>query len=922
MMTQNRLHPSLRGSVLLVLLLATGGGAGVATAQDTCEIPLFVKQSVNRANVMILADNSGSMNAAVYHDGYDINTTYSGNFSSTSTYYIGTTDDYSPRSFSRSWPSSPTATLVRSDGQYGRYTGNYLNWIYFHAEDWERASIPQYTRIQVLKIVLDIIIERSSRLDFGLAKFDYNDGAEIVARCGDDHDYIRDRLEEMEADSWTPLGESMEDIVNYFTEDGNDAPIKVACQYSFALVVTDGLPTMDRSVSTYLHDADGDGHDPGNCASIGAPYSESNDCSDHFDDVAYYLAHEDLRSDLVGDQFVTTYVVGYNEHAPILYDAAYNGNGLYFNANNAIELYLSIEYALQDIMRRISAGSAVAVVSTERGTDDRLYRGKFMPDDWHGYLECYELPYEDGDPALWEAGEILRTTPTSQRTIYTGLGDERLDFTEARAEDLRAALGAPNDVFAASLINWTRGDYQSNMRDRKGWILGDIVHSTPVVVGPPASFQATEAYQTFYDNNVNRQKLVYVGANDGMLHAFDAEYGYEAWAFVPEFALGEIAALADSGYCHRYTCDQTVSVKDIKVDGVWRTILAAGGGRGSSSFFCLDITDPGDPDLLWQRDLPDGWEHTSEIEIVDVGGTAMALIGSGFHDDGGEARLYSYRIYDGMALGWFQWSPGVSRNKMTKPALVDRDLDGDIDLMYVAEMSGDIMRIDTHDEPYLASWTSTTLLETDHEITANPVVAYGENGENLVYVGTGAYLEDEDILTTDPQKFVCVIDRHDETTYHLGNLANQTSTIEEDVSGYAGWYIDLWNKKDGERVTQVAAVVAGTVIFTSFAPSEDPCVAGGTSWLYQLDYRNGGLAENEESEDPEDRSTSLGEGIASYPVVDLASGKVVVQSSDASISVEDIAAAYQRLTVRSWAENWEDSQEQQAQMGDGDNGQY
>ena len=71
------------------------------------------------------------------------------------------------------------------------------------------------------------------------------------------------------------------------------------------------------------------------------------------------------------------------------------------------ELTIAIEYALQDILRRISAGSAVAVVSTERGTKDRLYRGKFMPVDWDGYLECFALPYELDEEPMWEGGRIL-----------------------------------------------------------------------------------------------------------------------------------------------------------------------------------------------------------------------------------------------------------------------------------------------------------------------------------------------------------------------------------------------------------------------------------------------------------------------------------------------------------------------------------
>jgi Tfp pilus tip-associated adhesin PilY1 len=159
------------------------------------------------------------------------------------------------------------------------------------------------------------------------------------------------------------------------------------------------------------------------------------------------------------------------------------------------------------------------------------------------------------------------------------------------------------------------------------------------------------------------------------------------------------------------------------------------------------------------------------------------------------------------------------------------------------------------------------------------------------------------MLTVDPQRFVCVIDRHDGRTLSDRDLTNQTSTIE-DMNGRPGWYVDLWNGP-GERVTEQAVVVAGTVIFTSFAPSLNACVAGGESWLYQMAYDTGGPAPNSEDEAPEDRSIDLGEGIASYPVVDLESGSIVVQSSDASIHVEPLAALYERMRVRAWHESFQ-----------------
>ena len=95
------------------------------------------------------------------------------------------------------------------------------------------------------------------------------------------------------------------------------------------------------------------------------------------------------------------------------------------------------------------------------------------------------------------------------------------------------------------------------------------------------------------------------------------------------------------------------------------------------------------------------------------------------------------------------------------------------------------------------------------------------------------------------------------------------------------------------------------MIFTAFAPSDDPCVAGGMSWLYQMRYEDGGIPDVDFMEDEEDRSVSIGEGIASHPVIDLSEGNAVVQSSDASIHVERIAAIITPLRVRSWQENFD-----------------
>lgn len=885
-------------AVTLLLLPSTG-----ALAVD-CEIPLFVKQGLNGGNVMILADNSGSMNEPILHPDYNPNVVYAGSFTRTTTYYVSSSKNYTPRSFKSTWASTPSVYLVTSDaGESARYLGNYLNWIFFNANATQRAAVPRQTRIQLLKSVLTDLVGRSDRLDFGLTIFNYDDGGSVIANCGTDRTALASQIAGIRADAWTPLGEAAETVLDYYADSGEDAPISVACQHNFMIVVTDGMPTMDLDVSGYLQDADGDGRDPGDCTTLGTGYANSLDCSHYFDDVVWYMQNRDLRPDLEDDQTVSTYVVGFSVDHELLEGAATKGNGIYYQASNATELRSSLELAIQDILRRISAGSAVAVVSTEQGTDDRLYRGKFMPIDWDGFMECYSLPYESGDAAIWEAGALLCARTTDLRTIFTAIDDHVFNFTADNATNLREEMGAATDLEAADLISWGRGNDVAGLRNRRGWLLGPIIHSTPVVVGAPANYLVDESYQQFYNDHHLRRKMVYVGANDGMLHAFDANTGEERWAFVPQFALPAFAVMADSFYCHKYSVDQTVTVRDMQINGSWRTVLASGGRQGGAAVFALDVTYPDSPSLLWQETLPYGMTFTSEVELVTIDGTAMALVGSGLDHTNMESWVHGYRVDDGQLLGSQRLSvnPHAVRNKTTRPVSLDVDLDDSADYVYAADLFGSVFRFDTRQSPDPDDWSMSTLYRGNVEITANPSVAYGPNDNVYVYFGTGAYLEDSDLLTVEQQDFICVIDHRDGSTADIGDLRNQTDSVA-DLGNAAGWYIEL-EQMAGERVTQPAVVVAETVIFTSFAPDLDACVAGGKSFLYQMRYDSGD--KTDEQDDLNDRVTDLGNGIASYPVVDLSSGNVVVQSSDARISVEPIAAQFQRMNVRSWQESFD-----------------
>jgi len=557
----------------------------------------------------------------------------------------------------------------------------------------------------------------------------------------------------------------------------------------------------------------------------------------------------------------------------------------------------------------VSSGSAVAVVSTERGDDDRLYRGKFMPGLWQGYLEAFSLPYEQGEPSIWEAGDLLANRDPGSRTIFTALGATRYTFEASRASDLMDDMGVGDADSAANIIQWARGYGYSGYRDRSGWILGDIIHSTPIVVGAPANFAEEESYQAFADANRTRIKMIYVGANDGMLHAFRADSGEEAWAFVPQFALPKLKVLADSSYCHTYTCDLTCSVKDVKFGDVWKTVLVSGGREGGSAYFALDVTDPLSPEVMWQTDLPANNQSFSEAEFAFVGGAPVVLVGSGLDASGGAAKLTVLDLATGAVEGTRTLSTAAgTRNKCTTPKAVDEDLDGTTDVVYCGDMRGNLWRCAPDDDPDPNSWGVTRLFQQSREITAQPAVAYGENGRMLVYFGTGAYLTASDLTTTAQNSFYCVFDDGDGASLQRTDLRDQTDDPDDLSGDDSGWFVDLWNQAAGERVTEKAVIVANTVYFTSFAPSSSACEAGGRSWLYHLKYDNGGepeVDEEHEESSAAERSEELGEGVASRPVVDIVNENIIVQSSDATIAVQDIGSEIFHLTVRSWQENYD-----------------
>ena len=252
----------------------------------------------------------------------------------------------------------------------------------------------------------------------------------------------------------------------------------------------------------------------------------------------------------------------------------------------------------------------------------KAYRGWFENGGWQGDLIEYDVssagalttsidltgasPVAGATATNWSAHVQFATnelTPgywDTGRKIITNAGSSQLAF---RWSNLSAAQQQVVDLNAynaaatfSDIVNFVRGERINeypigNLRLRFS-ILGDIIHSNPEYVGAPEAGITDSSYVSFVNANLSRAPRVYVGANDGMLHAFDAATGNEVWAYIPSSVIGNVARLAGRTYSHTYFVDGGLTVQDAYFSGAWHSVLLGSLGGGGKGLFALEVTHP------------------------------------------------------------------------------------------------------------------------------------------------------------------------------------------------------------------------------------------------------------------------------------------------------------------------------------------
>lgn len=684
------------------------------------------------------------------------------------------------------------------------------------------------------------------------------------------------------------------------------SPIQNFCQKNFAVLLTDGRPQGDQNLSgNLLQDYDGDCTIlPNLCAGgfdrkLTQTYESAG--SDYLNDVALALFDIDLRPDLDdfdGDEVknnVITYTIGFADtdvlNDPLMQSTADQGGGEFFQAGNAQGLIDAFSNVIQSVNGKTSSTATVAATTGSISSDTTIFQARFNSGDWSGDLRALDIDETNGSVGVQQWSAASNIPAATSRDIFTSTNGSGVAFEWANLDvTQQAALNTVNGVAdpvgaeqGQLRLNYLRGD-QSQERTNGGAfrnrtsLMGDIVNSSPAYVQAPRlrypdSLEgpvASTFYSAFRNQYVGRVATLYAGANDGMLHAFDAETGVEKFAYVPNAVYDNLSELTDPAFEHRFFVDGTPNVGDAFFDGAWHTILTGGLNNGGKSVYALDITDPDnfdDSKVLWEFTDPDLGLSFSQPAIVRLeNGTWAAVFGNGYNSTNQRAVLFIVNIKTGALISKIDTGVGsaATPNGLATVAAADTDGDNNINYVYAGDLQGNLWKFNV--QGGIGSWdvalkqgntnlplfVATDALGNPQPITTSPEVARAPNGQRIILFGTGKYLEASDLLAANfsPQSFYGIYD-NDNGQVARNQLLQQTVVAETTSSGfnvrvtsnngpigtYRGWYIDL--PTSGERQVSNAVLRNGRIIFVSIIPSTIACGDGGTSWLMELNATDG-----------------------------------------------------------------------------------
>lgn len=671
------------------------------------------------------------------------------------------------------------------------------------------------------------------------------------------------------------------------------SPIKEECQSNHIVLLSDGKPTVNNSKSAVqsligigscaINDSDGNGTDD---------FGGDGRCGP---ELANYLANTDHLTtgpNKLGDHRINVHTIGFavdpnSSTAKYLKSLADNGNGVSATANSTNELVAKFKEILDgasDDARLFSSPSYTVNTKSRLSHGNEVYLPVFKPGTssvWSGNLKQFKL---GSNGELLDKNDALATdvdgnlkadaednwASSSVSDAVTGGGaanklnpDSRKLFTNSGSAiaglnnsypAIKTLLGdaSMSNAHRDALLNFIKGKYPDGT---SRYHMGDIIHSKPKHL------------------NYGTRGIVFVGTNEGYLHAIYDDDGSEAYAFMPSELLKNIQPQYDTVINniksdHLYGLDGEITLwhddlnNDAIKDNNEDAMLYLGLRRGGKSYYALDIKNRDNPKVLWKIDnnsiymskLAHTWSkpviaklkykpHSTPQDVL--------IFGGGYSEDasGNEISGIGNAVYIVNAkTGAFIWSTDVANSGKINHAVpsrirvLDVDRNGSVDRLYFADTGGFIWRADLNasdldgsgDYSNINKATLTKFADlgavtspatSSRKFFVEPDVAiFKHHGQFVLSVSIGSGDRPQPLDTNGDDRFFALFD---ENVFNLPDPLDPVITISDLVAAPTtldltsklrskkGWYKDL-NVLAGEKVLSTALTFNNKVLFTSF----------------------------------------------------------------------------------------------------------
>ncbi|TDV42072.1 type IV pilus assembly protein PilY1 [Pseudomonas helmanticensis] len=874
---------------LLIGMLLSFYLAAPAYAFTPSDSPLLSAAAVP-PNVMLLIDDSGSMNSIIYAAGFDptADRTPARQCNALLGLCLSSTTITGDTIFLSSLPTSgcsggayafynnslaPLCLKLPDPVGSGntRYSGDYISYVVGLAinngtRDFTTGAIPNDYRINVARNVSTALVSSNRTLRIGLSTFNpatsNNSGnGGFIARAISDLSPVSGSVTQAQADTNynalissinglsavanTPLAETYYEITRYMrgmapyynsTPSTYTSPIQYRCQKNYGVVITDGLPTFDRTFPTNdplggsrLPNWDGVNNDGNNLNGDG----EGDTL--YLDDIAKFAFDIDMRStgtDAAGKswnavdfpkQNMNTYTVGFTADNDMLSDAASYGQGRYYQATDSTGLNAALSSALSDITSKAGSGGAGVTSGTTLTSSSSFYQTTYDPKDWRGTIKSFGFTSTgtvNTSAAQWTTDTTIVPSATAATfQSWNTLSNAAVTLAYGNfspAQQATLSQGLPTGISGIDLVEWSKGTNKAGLKVRSV-LLGDIINS-PLVLASPSDKTASDlsgdtSYSTYLATKAaNMNTSLVVNANDGFVNVINSANGTRRYAYMPSSVLPSLRLIADTNYVngvsHKFLVDGQVGVFDAQSGTAWKTLAIGGTGAGGKTFYGLQLFDASAGNVikaLWEVSAPAtastanafndlGYAYARPEVARLANGRWATFIANGYGSNSGVAALYVLDALDGSLIRKIVIDSTETTNGLSSVKLKVNSSNV-VQAAYGGDLKGRLWKFDlsaTSSDSWGVAFSGKPLFTTaggaTQPITAQPLLADNALGGKQVFVGTGKFNETADKTNKDLQAFYSVWDA-DGGSGQLTVSSLQPQAITGSFSGSSGQFL-------------------------------------------------------------------------------------------------------------------------------------